>query len=301
MNDGATSDFSQYWNDTLDELARFPSKPEVVALPMRSTDFATMYGVHLTSIGPYRLFGYLSVPNGEGAFPAIYFSPKHQSVLEPIPQGAANFLRSRFVVFALAGRGQRLSDSPFSAGYPGLLTEGISDAKDYIFRGIVADSVRGLEYLLELEEVDVERVVVIGNDLALTTAALRQGATHVICQPGMFVDTLSKAERTGDYPLEEINDYLGLYPDRKDAVGHTLGYFELSKFAPRVKARTLLMAGSPGGLLDSDALSSVSNAVQGEVSVYESQSSSYKDGLYQEEWLAREFGFAEPILPEHWR
>ena len=299
--DKIAMDFGQYWDKTLEELAGIQAKPEVEVLPIRCTDFATMYAVWLTSIGPYRLFGYLSIPEGDGPFPAIYYAPKYQSVLEPIPQGSANGLRSRFVVFALAGRGQRLSDSPYSAGFPGHLTEGIDDAQSYIFRGVVADSVRGLEYLLTRGEVDADRVVAIGNDIALATTALHGSATHVICQPGIFVETLVKAARTGDYPLEEINDYLNLYPERKDAVEHTLGYFELSRFAPRVKARTLLMAGSPGSSLDANGLSAVSKAIQDDVSVYESQSSSYRDGMYQEEWLAREFGFAEAILPEHWR
>ena len=295
------SDFNHYWQQTLSELALYSAAPEVELLPIRCTDFATMYSVGLTSIGPYRLFGYLSVPVGDGPFPAIYYTPKYQSVLEPIPQGSANGLRSRFVVFALAGRGQRLSDSPYSAGFPGLLTENIDSAESYIFRGIAADSARGLEYLLTRGEVAADRVAAIGNDIALATAALHGGATHVISQPALFVNTLSNAARAGDYPLEEINDYLNLYPERRDAVAQTLQYFELSKFAPCVKANTLLMAGAPGSSLDAEGLSAMSGATAGDVTVYESQSSSYKDGMYQEEWLAREFGFAEAILPEHWR
>ena len=296
-----TTDFERYWDGTLEELASYPAKPEVELLPIRCADFATMYSVRLTSIGPYRLFGYLSIPQGTGPFPTIYYPPKYQSVLEPIPQGSANFLRSRFVVFALGGRGQRLSDSPYSAGFPGHLTESIDDSGSYIFRGTAADSVRGMEYLLMRDEVDADRVVAIGNDMALVTAALHDGVTHVVCQPGLLVDTLKLAARTGDYPLEEINEYLNLHPERREAVADTLGYFDLSGFAPRVNARTLLMAGAPGSSLDAEGLSAVSGAIQGDVRVYESQSSSYRDGTHQEEWLAREFGFAEAILPEHWR
>ena len=296
-----TTDFERYWDGTLEELASYPAKPEVELLPIRCADFATMYSARLTSIGPYRLFGYLSIPQGTGPFPTIYYPPKYQSVLEPIPQGSANFLRSRFVVFALGGRGQRLSDSPYSAGFPGHLTEGIDDSGSYIFRGTAADSVRGMEYLLTRDEVDADRVVAIGNDMALVTAALHDGVTHVVCQPGLLVDTLKLAARTGDYPLEEFNEYLNLHPERREAVADTLGYFDLSGFAPRVNARTLLMAGAPGSSLDAEGLAAVSGAIQGDVSVYESQSSSYRDGVHQEEWLAREFGFAEAILPEHWR
>ena len=122
-------------------------------LPLRSTDFATLYGVRLTSLGPYRLFGYLSIPT-DGPFPAIYYVPKYQSVLEIIPQGTANLQRSRYITFCLAGRGQRNADTPYAAMFPGLLTDGIDQAASYIFRGIVADSVRGLQFLLTRRELD---------------------------------------------------------------------------------------------------------------------------------------------------
>ena len=72
---------TSYWNDVLAALALYPARPEIEALPLRSTAFATLYGVRLTSLGPYRLFGYLSIPAGAGPFPAIYYPPKYQSVL----------------------------------------------------------------------------------------------------------------------------------------------------------------------------------------------------------------------------
>src|SRR5215813_13094941 len=131
----------KYWQDTLDELARYPARAEIDVLPLRATPFATLYGVRLTSLGPYRLFGYLSIPAGGGPFPAIYYPPKYQSVLEIIPQGTANLQRSRYITFSLAGRGQRNADMPYAAMFPGLLTESIDDPALYIFRGIAADSV----------------------------------------------------------------------------------------------------------------------------------------------------------------
>ena len=103
--DTKPTDFDRYWRQTLDDLAAYPARPELELLPLRSTDFATLYGVRLTSLGPYRVFGYLSLPTGKGPFPAIYYAPKYQSVLEIIPQGTANLQRSAYITFALAGRG----------------------------------------------------------------------------------------------------------------------------------------------------------------------------------------------------
>src|SRR6266566_1995288 len=204
--------FREFWQETLAGLARYPACPELEAIPLRSTAFATLYGLRLTSIGPYRLFGYLSIPTGTGPFPAIYYAPKYQSVLEIIPQGTANLQRSRYITFSLAGRGQRNADSPYAAMFPGLLTERIDDAASYVFRSIVADSIRGLQFLLTRRELDATRLVVSGNDLALITAALAPGATHVVTAPALFYDTMALAPKTHAYPLEEINDYLRAFP-----------------------------------------------------------------------------------------
>jgi len=292
-----------YWQETLGALGRCPACPEIDVLPLRSTAFATLYGVRLTSLGPYRLFAYLSIPTGTGPFPAIYYPPKYQSVLEIIPQGTANLIRSRYITFALAGRGQRNADTPYAAMFPGLLTEGIDRAASYIFRSIVADSVRGLQFLLTRRELDAARLVVMGNDLALITAALTAGATHVVAAPALFYRTAELAPRTQAYPLEEINDYLRLFPARAEGVRRTLAYCELRAFAPRVTATSLLMAGAPGTLIDGPALRPLAIALQGPVTVHDSEQSLYKDGLYAEQWMAAQCGITDVqgILPEHWR
>jgi cephalosporin-C deacetylase len=259
--------------------------------------------VRLTSLGPYRLFGYLSIPIGEGPFPAIYYAPKYQSVLEIIPQGTANLQRSQYVTFSLASRGQRNADTPYAAMFPGLLTEGIADAEGYIFRGITADSVRGLAWLLTRPEIDPARVVVVGNDLALITAALQPGATHVVTTPALFYDTIDMAQKTTAYPLEEINDYLRALPQQADAVRRTLAYYDLRGFAPRRTATTLLMVGAPGSFLARQTLVPLIQALSGAVTVHDSKQSSYKDGLYVETWMAAQCALTavQRLLPEHWR
>lgn len=298
----APGDFDSYWQATLDALAAYPAAAQIEPIPLRTTVFATMYGVHLTSIGPYRIFAYLSIPTGKGPFPAIYYAPRYQSVMQPAPQGTASLQRSRYITLALAARGYRNADKPYAASFPGLLTEGIDSGGSYIFRGIAADCVRGLDFLLTRPELDPRRVVVVGNDMALITAALHPGATHAVATPELFHDTLARAAKTAAYPLEEINDYLRLYPERREAVGRTLSYFDLRAFAPRVRAATLIMAGAKGSALDACALSPVTDGLEGAMTVQESERSSYKDGLFAESWIAAQFGIEDvrSILPEAW-
>ena len=303
MADARPADFERYWQETLDALAGLPVRPELDVLPLRSTEFATLHALRLTSVGPYRLFGYLSIPAGRGLFPAIYYAPKYQSVLEIIPQGTANMQRSRYVTLSLAARGQRNSDAPYAAMFPGLLTDGIERAESYAFRGIAADAIRGLQFLLSRTEVDPTRVAVVGNDLALIAAALQPGATHVVTTPQLFHRAVDLAPRTQAYPLQEINDYLRAFPARAADVRRTLGYYELAAFAPRVIAATLLMAGAPGAVTDAASLETLAAALGGAVTVHASEESTFKDGLQIERWLAEQHGIADlaAIIPEQWR
>ena len=290
------ADFDTFWQATLGELRALPPAPEVAEIPLRSTELATCYGVQLTSIGPTRIFGYLSVPHGQGPFPARYFLPRYGSVADMVPQGTSNGQRRQHVVFTICARGQRLSDQPFAASFPGQLTDGIADPLGYFYRGIVADCCRGLEYLVQRPEVDAQRIAAIGPDLALITAALCPQITHLACTPALFYRALERAAGTQAYPLEELNDYLRQHPSQGEQVANTLAYYELANFAPMVEARTLLMAEAGAA-----SLAPVAQAIGERAQVQESAHSGFKDGAFVETWLTEQLGVSEPSLPPHWQ
>src|SRR5262249_56074614 len=121
---------------------------------------------------------------------------------------------------------------------------------------------------------------VVGNDMALITAALQPGATHVVTAPALFYNTAELAPQTQGYPLEEVNDYLRAFPDRAEAVRRTLAYYDLRAFASRLTATPLLMAGKPRSLLDAPTLEPLVTALQGQGAVYAVEPSSHKGGLY---------------------
>jgi cephalosporin-C deacetylase len=280
------ADFDVYWDGVDEELARYPMAVEMERNALRSSEFSTVYNVRMTSIGPYRIFGYYSVPIGNGPFPGLMNGPRYGSV-NHVPHYDD---RERYATLTLMHRGQRLADQPFAASYPGLLTLGIDSPATYIYRGIAADILRGAEFLLSRTEVDGGHVGIAGDDLAIIAAARRPQFTALQAGGPMFYRMLEAAARSSAYPLEEINDYLRTYPERRENVAGTLTYFDPINHAARVRATTLLITGDPGAVNGPEWLEPLAGALGGPVEHYPVTHEGATDHDWQDAWMARQLG-----------
>ena len=284
-------DFDQYWKKVEDELASIQPAAERTELHLRSAPEAKVYGLKLTSLDHYRIFAYFCVPSGKGPFPVIYRLPNYGSVVHIPPFEE----RCKYISVALCHRGQRLSDQPFAAKYPGLLTSGIDSKLNYIYRSIVADCLRVMDYLVSCDDVDSQKISLVGGDLALFTAALRDSASVLFYTPSLFYKALHKATATQNYPLEEFNDYLRSFPESINQISQTLAYFEPMNFASRVKSEVMLMEESEGDAND------LAMSFEREIERSGSKHSSYKDGVVLAEWLSKKLQTGETLVPMHWR
>jgi cephalosporin-C deacetylase-like acetyl esterase len=208
--------------------------------------------------------------------------------------------RQNYVTVALRHRGRRLADTPFAASYPGLLTTGIESPQSYIYRGIVADCVRVIDFLVTRPEVDKNRIAVVGDELALITAALRPEVDVLYTSPNLFYGVHALAPLTNAYPLEEYNDYARYYPDRAEAMWQSVNYFNPLHFAPKVKAETVVVTGNERDMFSPEVMAPLVQAFGRPVTQYVSAHSSYKDGVQQATWLADHYGLGAPVLPPHW-
>lgn len=285
-NTNRPADFESYWDEVDRELASLPAAPQLDPLPIRSNEHCDVYTLKITSVGPYRIFGYFSVPKGDGPFPGLLLTPGYGSV-KAVPDYND---RMRYVTLQIIHRGQRLADQPYAAAYPGLLTERIDDPESYIFRDIVADCLRGAEFLLSRPEVDRTRVAVMGNDLALITAARRDGFSLVQAADLMFARGMDARKRTEAYPLEEVNEYLRTYPEREEAVAKSMAYLDPVHHVERITGTTLLSIGDQGSTAGADWLQNLIASFGGPLEQYQLTHEGGTDHDQVDAWMANKLG-----------
>lgn len=250
MNEKRTSSgLDDFWKRVNEELERTPANPEAHRNAFYSEPECDCYEVHYFSLADYRLFAWLSVPKGQGPFPGIIVMPDYDSTVT-LTLNTWLHLRAEAVILQVTHRGQRRSDAEFEARYPGLLTEGLESAHTYVMRGIYADALRAVDFLAERPEVASQPIATtsrplgrgLGGSLALIAAAFRPRVTVVAPDTPMMIGPAAlPLVRT--YPLDEINDYLRAYPDRRAAVTTTLELYDVLAIAGKVIQPVLLNVG----------------------------------------------------------
>lgn len=237
------SDFATFWDNLAEELVAVAPQVTLERDDFYSKPGWYVYRAQYSGLDGYRLFAWLSIPRRAGPFPALLRMPDYCSVHDPIYTP----LRYDAIVMNATHRGQRHSDSPFQAHYPGLLTEGIRSPTSYVMRRVFGDAVRAVDVLLGQTEAQVTDTCLtgagLGGSLALAAAMLRPTIKAVAVDTPFMLGHLRATEVGTAYPLDELNDYLRLYPNRRAAVSTSTAPLDPVKLAPRVAAPVLLSLG----------------------------------------------------------
>lgn len=227
--------FDTFWDGVLQELTALPLDARLTPVPLRSTAEVLVSRVSYRSLGAIDITAWYCVPaHGTGPFPALLILPGYKG--EPgLPRAWAS---KGVATLSVAVRGKLQSQAQYNPGYPGLLTSGIESPATYGYRGVIADCVRGVDFLLSRPEVEAQRLFACGSSqgggLTLITAALRPeirggvaGYPFLCCFPEAM-----RLLRT--YPYEELNCYARAYPERLPQMLETLRYYDAVNFVERI-------------------------------------------------------------------
>ena len=233
-----------FWERVEAQLAETDPSIEIERDGFYSQPEWDVYRMRYTSTGGHRLFAWLSVPHGDGPFPALIRMPDYASVHDIIYTP----LRERAVVMNATHRGQRNSDGQVRAGYPGLLTDGIESAAAYTLFGAYADALRAVDVLGRQGIAELSGAVVLtgaglGASLALAAAARRPAVSAVAADTPMALGHRLALEPGLGYPLAELGDYLRANPGSESAVESLLSAVNPVATAPAVRCPVLMSAG----------------------------------------------------------
>ena len=237
--------FDEFWNTLSEDLAKQPLQLSTEIDTFYSQPEFTVYRVHYSGIGGYRLFAWMSIPSHatDRQLPALLRMPDYGSVHDVIHTS----LRQDAIVMNATHRGQRHSDSDFQAQYPGLLTEGIDRPETFVMLRVFADAIRAVDAVLGWIGGESAAPLVLtgsglGGALALAAAAHHPQVKAVAADTPLALGHPMMIDGKA-YPLAEMADYLRVYPDQQDSLLAATAPLNPIKLAAKIDVPVLLSLG----------------------------------------------------------
>ncbi len=267
--DSRPADFSAFWQNALAELSTVPlnagtgnvkkfNKEEINAYNLASAAMPADYDptghkceeveafkIEFSSVNGKRIFGWLAKPLGDGPFPAMLVLPGAGCDSRPMPLEHA---RHGYIAIDLQVHGQDV-DQDSCDSMPGYTHDPIHEPiTDNYFRGMYLNAVQAVNYLLSRDDVDANRVAVVGGSqggrLSVVVAALHSRVAAIVPAIAHYgnLPHLKWAEKCNSSQDNGMNIPASPMPDATPE-NICCAYYDVMNFAPDVKCPTMMNAG----------------------------------------------------------
>ncbi len=226
-------DFGEFWANAVTELRKkeLVVKREKLSLPYDKS--FTTYEITFNTHDDTLIHAYFSCPNVKSAkkLPCVaYFhgGAGRKTIHHEI-------LATGVCCFAIDVRSQSgtsVDQAVYTSGdrMGGLMSRGVLDKNEFYMKNIYLDAVRTIDVISTLEEVDTLRIVTFGESqggaLSIVASAL-SGKVKKCYSAVTSYCCLKQRTESGSGVFDSTHAFLRLYPDKTDAVMHTLSYFDI--------------------------------------------------------------------------
>jgi len=248
------ADFDDYWDAALAELRKVDAKVTRVEVSTPAT-YAKAYDLRWTGVGGAEVYAKLMRPASGGKGPGLVkfhgYSMNSGDWFELLP-----FVANGFTVAAMDVRGQggRSVDPGGIVGntLQGHIVRGISDKPEKLFyRSAFLDAAQLAGIVMGLDGVDPDRVGATGwsqgGGLTLACAALETRIARIAPVYPFLCDyqRVWELDLAQNNAYDEIRSWFRRFDprhEREAEVFTRLGYIDNQHLAPRIKAKTLMVA-----------------------------------------------------------
>lgn len=250
------SDFDSFWHETLLEARQLP-----LSAQFQKTGFGLKlvdtFDVTFNGFGGHPIKAWLIVPkNISDPLPCIVeyagYGGGRSIPLDRLMWSCAGYAH---LIMDTRGQGSSWSSGdtsdpePFESNphYPGFMTRGILNPKNYYYRRVFTDAVRAVETAKSFAGIDSGHIVVAGGSqgggIALAVSGLIPDLWALLTDVPFLCHYKTATEITDEFPYNEISKYCQTHRDKVDVVFKTLQYFDGVNFAARAKCPALFSVG----------------------------------------------------------
>lgn len=244
--------FDEYWRTALAELAVTPPAPELCPANF-SAPGVDCFDLYFNGVRGARIHAKLLIPQNRQHCPAVLQFHGYTGSAGPWCE-KLSYAGAGFVVAALDCRGQG-GTSQDTAGVlgptmHGQIVRGLADeAENLLMRHIFLDTVQLARIVMDLPQVNPERVAVMGGSqgggLSLACAALEPRIKKAAVDYPFLCDykRVWQLNRTVQGAYSELRcffrDFDPLH-EKEDEIFERLGYIDVQNLVPQMKAETLM-------------------------------------------------------------
>ena len=229
------ADFDQFWNGLKGQLAAVPVDPRLEFYQRHAN--STTYRISLGGIENRRVYGFITIPDGSGPFPAVLTVPAFGN--GPGVAAPEYFMSELSTVIAMT---ISIHNVPADQVDPnGYRPDNIDNREEYYYKYGVMAGLRAIDYLFTRSDFDGQNLAVTGvsqgGGLSLMVSGLDNRVKLMVeGNAAMCEHSAPLQDRAGGFPfyLWRSRNEVGT-PQHEQAVADAARYYDAIYFAKRYK------------------------------------------------------------------